>query len=75
MKQSDRFSCLGVDRRHVRTLVAIAEYAAIGQIVDRGATAVFATYNVVDLMSERRPILGVEAVFAAKVGPKDDFLP
>lgn len=75
MEEPDGFAGSEVDGRDVRPLVAITKDAAIGQIVEGRTTTVFATYNVVDLVSESRPAFRVKTVLAAILRTADDLLP
>ncbi len=75
MKQADRLSRSGIDRRNVRAFITIAEDAAIGQIAGSRSASVFPADNVIDLMSEGGPAFGVETVLATMFGANNDLLP
>ena len=65
MKEPHGISRLAVEGCHVSALIALTEDAAIGQIVQSRTTAVFTTYDVIDLMSESGSAFWVKTVFTA----------
>ena len=67
--------CSIVNGCNIGPFVPIAENAAVGQILKRRITSVFAAYDVIDLMSESGSTLRVQAVFAPIFGTQDDLPP
>lgn len=75
MKEADDFSGSRIDGRNVGTLVTIAKYAAESQIVQSGTPAMFAAYNMVQLMREGRPRFRKQAILAARLRTGANLLP
>jgi hypothetical protein len=75
MKEAHNFSGSRIDGCYVGSLVAIAEYAAQGQIVRVGTAAVFPAYDVVQLMGEGRPRFRIQTILATRFRASADLLP
>jgi len=64
-----------MDRGYIRSLLAVAQGAGIGQIVGPGTAAMLAADDVIDLMRKARILLVDQTVFAAVAGTTSYFNP
>jgi len=65
IEEPNHLSCTWVDRSYVTSLLPIADYRGVCQIVRGRRTAVLATDDVVDLVGEAGVIFVEEAILAS----------